>query len=98
LQRIIEEASVTRALSALLIFGTLFHPARITFWLNSSGEYDFMVKAHLGTDRDRTCGTVTADGELWDALTFPSGGAHAGISKTNLPLDAAKQAVEQDCR
>jgi hypothetical protein len=89
---------VIRGLAALLLMGSLLHPARITFWLNDSGEYDFVVKAHLGGDHDRICGIVSPDEKLWDSMTFQSGGAHVGISKTGLPLDAAKLAVEQDCR
>lgn len=87
-----------QAIALILTFGSLLHPARTTFWTDNSGEYDFMVKAHLGTDHDRTCGTVTKDGDLWDAMTFQSGGARVGISRNGLPFDAAKLAVEQDCR
>ena len=87
-----------KALAAVFVFGSLLHPARITFWQNDLGEYDFMVKDHLGGDHDRVCGIVSKNGELWDSQTFKSGGAHDGVSKTGLPLDAAKLAVEQDCR
>jgi hypothetical protein len=89
---------VIRGLAALLLLGSLLHPERVTFWLNDSGEYDFVVKDHLGGDHDRICGIVSKDGELWDSMTFKSGGAHAGIEKNGLPLDAAKLVVEQDCR
>jgi hypothetical protein len=100
----IEVRSVIRGLgtilllSSILLLGSLLAPARITFWLDASSEYDFVVKGHLGGDHDRICGSVMKDGELWDSMTFKSGGARAGIYKTGLPLDAAKLAVEGDCR
>jgi hypothetical protein len=89
-----------KGLAAVFVFGSLLHPARVTFWQSNSGEFDFVIKDHLGGDHDRVCGIVSqdADGTLWDSLTFKSGGAHKGMAKNNLPLDAAKLAVEQDCR
>jgi hypothetical protein len=38
------------------------------------------------------------DSGLWDTVTMKSAGAHIGISRSKLPLDAAKLAAEQDCR
>ena len=87
-----------RALAVIVVFGSLLHAARVTFWRSTAGEYDFVIKGHLGNDHERTCGIVTKDSDLWDALTFKSGGAHVGVSETGLPLDAAKLAVEQDCQ
>ena len=57
-----------------------------------------MIKDHLGVDHERICGIVSRDGELWDTVTLKSGGAKDGISRNQLPLDAAKMAAEQDCR
>ena len=86
------------ATAATLLLGSLLNPARVTYWVSTPGEYDFIVKAHLGADHERICGIVTKDGDLWDTMTMRSGGARIGIDKNGLPLDAAKLAVEQDCR
>jgi hypothetical protein len=90
------------------IWASFLHPARVTYWVQSPGEYDFVIKDHLGVDHERICGIVTKDndpknaqanaGNLWDTVTLPSAGAHEGISRSKLPLDAAKLAAEQDCR
>jgi hypothetical protein len=90
------------------IWASFLHPARVTYWVQSPGEYDFVIKEHLGGDHERICGIVTRDsdtksaaardGGLWDTVTLPSAGAHIGISRSRLPLDAAKLAAEQDCR
>jgi hypothetical protein len=89
---------VIRAISATLLLSSLLNPARVSYWVSTPGEYDFVVKAHLGGDHERICGVVTVDGTLWDTMTIRSAGARIGIAKDGLPLDAAKLAVEQDCR
>jgi hypothetical protein len=103
---------VIRALATTLlvgIWGSFLHPVRVTYWVQSSGEYDFVIKDHLGVDHERVCAMVTRDGDptdgtvkkddvLWDAVTMKSAGARVGISRNKLPLDAAKLAAEQDCR
>jgi hypothetical protein len=89
---------VIRSLAAVLLFGTFLHPVRVTYWVQSSNEYDLVIKDHLGVDHERICGIVSKDGDLWDTVTLISAGAHEGISRPNLPLDAAKLAAEQDCR
>jgi hypothetical protein len=89
---------VIRAVAAMLFLASLIHPARVTYWVSTPGEYDFVVKAHLGTDHERICGIVTKDGDLWDTMTIRSAGARVGIVRDGLPLDAAKSAAEQDCR
>ena len=87
-----------RSLATILLFGTFLHPVRVTYWVQSSNEYDLVIKDHLGVDHERICGIVSKDGDLWDTVTLISAGAHEGISRPNLPLDAAKLAAEQDCR
>lgn len=105
-----------RALSTTLLFGlgiSFLRPARVTYWVQTTGEYDFVIKGHLGVDHERICAVVTRDndpangsensptakdGGLWDAVTMKSAGARIGISRNKLPLDAAKLAAEQDCR
>jgi hypothetical protein len=101
--------------STLLVgmWGSFVHPARVTYWVQAPGEYDFVIKGHLGVDHERICAVVTRDtdttdaegkdattndGGLWDTVTMKSAGAHVGISRNQLPLDAAKLAAEQDCR
>jgi hypothetical protein len=93
--------------------GSLLHPVRVTYWVQAPGEYDFVIKGHLGVDHERICAVVTRDddptdgnandaatkdGGLWDVETMKSAGARVGISRNKLPLDAAKLAAEQDCR
>lgn len=85
-------------IAAILFLGSLVHPARVAYWVSAPNEYDFVIKAHLGVDHERICGIVTKDASLWDAITMRSGGARVGIDRNGLPLDAAKLAVEQDCR
>ena len=82
----------------LVGLGTFFHPEKVTYWVQNSNEYDLVVKAHLGVDHERICGIVTKDGDLWDTVTLRSAGAKDGISRDQLPLEAAKMAAEQDCR
>lgn len=89
---------MTRAMAAMLFLGSLLHPVRVTFWVQKTDEYDFVLKDHLGVDADRICGTVSRDGELWDAATFKSGGARAALSSDGMSLVAAKLTVEQVCR
>jgi hypothetical protein len=93
--------------------GSFLRPARVTYWVQAPGEYDFVIKGHLGVDHERICAIVvrdtdtsdsggrdapTNDGGLWDTVTMRSAGARVGISRDKLPLDAAKLAAEQDCR
>jgi hypothetical protein len=95
------------------LWASFLRPARVTYWVQAPGEYDFVVKDHLGIDHERICGMVTKDNDpkdaadnntasgdasLWDTVTLTSAGAHVGISRSKLPLDAAKLAAEQDCR
>jgi hypothetical protein len=110
-----------RAMAVTLLIGlsaSFLRPARVTYWVQAPGEYDFVVKDHLGVDHERVCGMVTRnndpkdaagadaagrdsadkDAGLWDTVTMTSAGAHVGISRSKLPLDAAKLAAEQDCR
>ena len=84
--------------ATVLLLGSLLHPARVTYWVQSSNEFDLVIKDHLGIDHERICGIVSKDGDLWDTVTLTSAGAHDGISRDKLPLDAAKLAAEQDCR
>lgn len=86
--------------TALLVgaMGSFLHPVKVTYWVQSSNEYDLVIKDHLGVDHERICGIVTKDGELWDTVTLKSAGARDGIERNQLPLDAAKMAAEQDCR
>lgn len=86
--------------TTLLLVGlaSFFHPEKVTYWVQNSNEYDLVVKDHMGVDHERICGIVSKDGELWDAVTLKSAGARDGISRSQLPLDAAKMAAEQDCR
>jgi hypothetical protein len=107
-------------MAAMLLLGmgsnvskSFLRPARVTYWVQAPGEYDFVVKGHLGVDHERICAVVvrdtdaidrggkdapTNDGGLWDTVTMKSAGARVGISRDKLPLDAAKLAAEQDCR
>jgi hypothetical protein len=93
--------------------GSFPRPARVTYWVQAPGEYDFVIKGHLGVDHERICAVVirdadatdshgkdatTKDGGLWDTVTMKSAGARVGISRNKLPLDAARRAAEQDCR
>jgi hypothetical protein len=112
----LEERTVIRALATTLllgIWGSFLHPVRVTYWVQAPGEYDFVIKDHLGVDHERICAMVTRDGDpadgsvkdattkddvLWDTVTMKSAGARVGISRDKLPLDAAKLAAEQDCR
>jgi hypothetical protein len=114
--RTLEERIVIRAIATTLLFGlggTFLHPVRVTYWAPGPGEYDFVIKGHLGVDHERVCGVVTKDGDLtganandpatkdaglWDVVTMKSAGARTGISRSKLPLDAAKLAAEEDCR
>ncbi len=112
----LEERIVIRAIATTLlvgIWGSFLHPVRVTYWVQAPGEYDFVIKDHLGVDHERICAMVTKDtdapdvgtkdaatngGELWDTVTMKSAGARVGISRNKLPLDAAKLAAEEDCR
>ena len=105
-----------RAMATTLLFGlggSFLHPVRVTYWTQAPGEYDFVIKGHLGVDHERVCAVVTRDGDpsdgtaktagpqddaLWDVVTMTSAGARVGITRNKLPLDAAKLAAEQDCR
>ncbi len=89
------------------LWGSFLHSARVTYWVQAPGEYDFVIKGHLGVDHERICAVVTKDSDpsgrdakdgLWDTVTMKSAGARVGITLNKVPLDAAKLAAEQDCR
>ena len=87
------------ALFAVLLMSKLLSHEKMTFWKdNPGGESEYVIKAHLASDTDRVCGILTQSGEGYDILTIRSGGAHRGVSLSGLPLDAAKHAIEDDCR
>lgn len=87
-----------RGVAAIVVWVSLLHPVRVTFWVQRSGEFDLMLKDHMGQNPDRVCGTVTPDGKMWDAMSFRSGGARVAILLTAVPLDQARQALEKVCK